>query len=644
MKKNEFSPLFERTYIGNLGVRNRIVMAPMGAGLDNDGTIGEMGLDYYGARAKGGTGLIIPGYQNVTTKTDPLSKYFTGVGTGAQLYGWTRLAERCHAYGSAVILSLGCGLGPNGRPIPGTQLVGASDGIPTYWAPGQGTRGLTTDEVKDIVESYGRAAASAKLAGVDGLEIHAHLGYLIDTFLSAHWNKRTDEYGGSFENRMRLVTEIYQAMRAEVGSGMPIMIRMVLDHKTPEGRKTEESLEMIRYLDNLGIDCFSLDEGSYQAYEWSFPTIYMGEAPMAYVGDIVRAVTKKPIMIAGSLTPETMLKAVNDGTADFVMLGRGLLADAEFANKLYEGRRKDVRPCLRCNELCTHRALAGRPRCSVNVQCGAQYPIVKSESPKKVVVVGGGVGGLEAAQIAARKGHDVTLCDKSDKLGGQLVPAGVPAFKSTLRTFLEYEKVQNEKLGVKIKLKTEITPDSPELADADRIIIALGAKPIIPGIKGIDNPKVLEVTDSHLGDQNRIGRKVVIAGGGMSGLDCGIELAMEGKDVTIVEMMDVIVPKTPPGNKESIMKSIEQYNISLLTGHKVLEFTKAGVKVDARGEVKELAADTVILAFGTKPNREVVKAILDQYPHISQAIGDCTSIGQVGEAVRAGFFAGWGIE
>jgi len=619
-------------------------MAPMGAGLDSDGTIGEMGLDYYGARAKGGAGLIIAGFQNVTNKTDPLLKYFSGVDTGLQLYGWTRLAERCHAYGTAVILSLGCGLGPNARPVPGQQNVGSSDGIPCYWAPGQVTRGLTNDEVKQIVAAYGRAAARAKMAGVDGLEIHGHLGYLIDTFMSAHWNKRTDEYGGSFENRMRFVTEIYQAMRAEVGSGMPIMIRLVLDHKTPEGRKTEESLEIIRYLDNLGIDCFSLDEGCYQAYDWCFPTIYMGEAPMAYVSDIARTVTKKPIMIAGSLTPETMLKAVKDGTADFVMLGRGLLADPEFANKLYEGRREDIRPCLRCNELCTHRALSGRPRCSVNVQCGAEYPIVKTEKPKKVVVIGGGVAGLEAAQTAARKGHDVTLYEKNDRLGGQLIPASTPTFKSTLRAFLEYEKVQNKKLGVKIKLNTEITPDSPELADADKIIVALGAKPIIPNIKGINNPKVLEVTDAHLGDKRRIGKKVIIAGGGMSGLDCAIELGIEGKDVTVVEMMNDIIPRIPPGNKVSIMKAIEKYNINLLTGHKVLEFTEAGVKIDAKGEVKELAADTVILAFGTQPNRDATKAILDKYPHISQAIGDCTTIGQVGEAVRAGFLAGWGIE
>lgn len=644
--KNEFSPMFERTYIGDLGVRNRLVMAPMGLGQDSDGTIGDMGLDYYGARARGGTGMLILGWQNVTNKTDPFIAGFRGVDTAAQQYGWARLADRVKAYGTALCVQLTCGLGSKSRPIPGQQNVAASV-MENWYEPGTYTRALGTDEVKALPAAFGRAAARAKAANVDAIEIHGHFGYTIDTFMSAQWNKREDEYGGSFVNRMRLVTEIYQAMRAEVGAGFPIWIRMVLDHKTPEGRKKEDSFDIIRYLDKLGLDAFSLDEGSYaaSAYSWCFPTVYMGEAPMAYVGDLVRPITKKPVLTVGSYTPESALKAVTEGSTDFVLIGRGLLADHEYANKLYYGRREDLRPCIRCNEYCLNKAISARPRCSVNAACGyeVQLKLTKSDSPKRVVVVGGGPGGLEASHVAATKGHDVILYEKSDKLGGQFVAASAPRFKSPLRAFLEYQKTQNEKLGVDIRLNTEITGDSPELAEAEHIIVALGAHPIIPDIKGVNGPKILEVAAAHVGDRSRIGQKVLIIGGGLSGLDCAIELAMEGKDCTILKRSDVILPGAPLANRYSIMEMLHEYKIKLLTGHKVIEFTDKGVKVDVKGEVKELEADTVILAFGTLPNRKIAKEILDRYP-CAVAVGDCTGVGQVGEAVRAGFFAGWAID
>lgn len=640
MVRNEYSPLFERTYIGKLGVKNRLVLAPMGIGGETGGVINENGCDYYEARARGGAGMIIAGFQLVTNKTDPMVSSYYGVDTMLQGVGWAKLADRIKAYGTSVCVQLSCGLGRCGIPMPGMQNVSASENKNFY--DDDITRPLTIDEIHDIVAAYGRAAERAKSAGIDAIEIHAHYGYLLDQFMTSLWNKREDEYGGSFENRTRLLVEIYNIVRQTVGPDYPVLMRMVMDHKIPGGRTTEESLEIIRMMDKLGIDAFDVDIGCYESYDWAFPTPYRGDAAMLYAAELARTATDKPILNAGSYTPETAVKAVKEGKTDFVILARGMLADPEYAVKLYEGRREDLRPCIRCNEYCLG-MVAGHPQsCSVNAACASEkeYAIVPAAVLKKIAVIGGGPGGMEAARVAALKGHKVTLYEKEGSLGGQLAAASTPSFKGQIRALMEYLNTQITKLGVDIRLNTEITADSPELDEADKIIVAVGASPIIPPILGVDGPNVIEVMDAHTGNQSRIGNKVVITGGGLSGCDCAIELAMEGKDVTIVEMLDRLVPNAKFPTVMSVNEKIAQYGVKVFTGSKVLAFTGKGVRIEGKDGESELTADTVILAIGTKPNAELAKSILDKYSN-SQSIGDCTAVAQIGEAVRAGFFAGW---
>lgn len=640
MKRNEFSSLFERTYIGSLGIKNRLVLAPMGIGGETGGVINENGCDYYEARAKGGAGMIIAGFQLVTNKTDPMVSSYYGVDTMLQGIGWAKLADRIKAYGTSVCVQLSCGLGRCGLPMPGMENVSSSENKNFY--DDNTTRPLTVNEIHDIVAAYGRAAERAKSAGIDAIEIHAHYGYLLDQFMTSLWNKREDEYGGCFENRMRLLVEIYNIVRQTVGPDYPVLMRMVMDHKTPGGRTADESLEIIRMMDNLGIDAFDIDIGCYESYDWAFPTPYRGDAAMLYSAELARKATDKPILNAGSYTPESAVKAVEEGKTDFIILARGMLADPEYAIKLYEGRREDLRPCIRCNEYCLG-MVAGHPQsCSVNAACASEkeYAIIPAETPRKIAVVGGGPGGMEAARVAALKGHTVTLYEKEDRLGGQLRAASTASFKGQIRSLMEYLKTQITKLGVDIRLNTEITADSPELDEADKIIIAVGASAIIPPIQGINGPNVIEVMDAHIGDQSRIGNKVVIVGGGLSGCDCAIDLAMEGKDVTIIEMLERLVPTAKFPTVISVNEKIAQYGVTPLTGSKAMDFTETGVRIESEEGETEINADTVIIAIGTKPNDKLAKSILDKYPN-AQAIGDCTTVAQIGEAVRAGYFAGW---
>lgn len=644
MIKNEYSPLFERTYIGSLGVKNRIVLAPMGIGGETGGAINEYGIDYYEARAKGGVGMIIPGFQLVTNKTDPMVSSYYAVDTQLQAMGWAKLVDRVKAYGTSICVQLSCGLGRCGLPMPGMQNVSSSENTNFY--DNNTTRPLTLDEIHDIVAAFGRAAERAKAVGIDAIEIHAHYGYLLDQFMTSLWNKREDDYGGSFENRMRLLVEIYDIVRQTVGPDYPILLRMVMEHKIPGGRGVDESLKIIRMMDERGVDAFNIDIGCYESYDWAFPTAYRGDAAMLYAAELAKNATGKPILNTGSFTPETALQAVKDGKTDFIILGRGLLADPEYANKLFYGKREDLRPCIRCNEYCLGMAPGGRPQsCSVNAACAAEkeFAIIPAAVPKKVVVVGGGPGGMEAARVAALKGHKVTLYERDGSLGGQLRSASAPAFKGQIHALMEYLKTQINKLDIDVKLNTAINADSPELEEADKIIVAVGADAIVPQIPGIDKANVIEVMDAHAGNSDRIGKKVVVAGGGLSGCDCAIDLAMKGKEVTIIEMLDRLVPKALFPIVMSVNGKIAEYGIKALTGNKLLAVTDQGVKVEGKDGETEIEADTIILAVGTRPNADLSKSILDKYTN-AHSIGDCVNVGQIGEAVRGGFFAGWAIE
>ncbi len=640
---NNFKHLFTRGKIGNLALKNRIAMAPMGTFSENkDGFPSTTQIEYYRARARGGIGLLIVEAQYCTNKTDPWIDYITTADTDEQMKGWSYIIEAIHSEGAKACLQIGCGLGRNAFPFSDAQMVSASE-VPSFYFPDKLCRAFTIDEIHNLVGAFGRAAARAVVAEADAIEIHAHSGYILDQFMTPAWNKRTDEYGGSFENRMRIVTEIYQAMRAAVGPDFPILMRMAADHDFDGGRTLEESIQIVNYMKELGVDAFDIDMGCYEDKQWIVPSIYQGDSCMVDYAAKIKEACDVTVLCAGTHTPESAEKALADGKIDFVMMGRPLVADPDLPNKLLEGNREDVRPCLACNQICVGRLYQNRKiGCAINTMAVAEteYQLKKTNHPKKVAIIGGGPGGLEAARIAALQGHQVYLYEKSDRLGGQLNVASVPSFKKRLKHFMDWQILQCQKAGVVIELNKTITDKSIELEDKDRIIIATGASPFVPNIPGKENS--VEVCESHLHPEKVKGQKIVVCGGGVSGCEAALDLAMEGKDVTVVEMLDQLAPTALLDNRNPLMFRMAENNVKSLTSTKIVEITDKGVKVIGPDGEAFIEADTVITAFGTRSNRAFIEEICDKYP-TTLVVGDCEKVAQIGEAVRGGFFAAYSI-
>lgn len=648
--RNKYAKLFECVTINKMTLKNRFAMSPMGTFTENpDGFLSPRTINYYKARAKGGAGLIISEVQYITNKLDPWLQYISTADTDEQLKGWSMLAEAVHSHGAKLCVQLGCGLGKNAFAFDGDggDMVSASEN-PSFYVPGKMCRPMTTDEIHETVAAFGRAARRCVTAEVDAVEIHAHCGYILDQFMTPAWNRRTDEYGGSFENRMRFITEVYYAIRNVVGRDYPILVRMAADHDFEDGRTTEESIEIARYLEKLGINAFDIDLGCYEEKQWVVPTPFAGFSCMADGAAAIKKSVNVPVLNSGTHTLDSALEAVENGKTDVVMMGRPLIADPDLPIKAFRGRAEDIRPCIFCNE-CGARLYQNRYlACAINPQAAAEqdYPIVKTDDPKKVAVVGGGPAGMEAARVAALSGNNVTLYEKSGELGGQLIPASAPRFKKRLAALRDWEKVQLKKLGVKVFLNKAIDENSPELEDAYKIVVALGATPVVPPIKGIDNRNVVEVTAAHRNPELVKGDTILVAGGGMSGCDAAIELAMEGKNVTIIEMLETIAPDVwNIDNRNPLLFQLKKQNVKMLTGHKIVEFTNKGAKVQTpSGEIIELDADMVIASFGMKSESDLTKKICNKYTTAAIAVGDGNKIGQIAGAVRNGFFAGWSIE
>lgn len=642
----DYKKLLEPTKVGSLYLKNRLIMTPMSIYFNFDFRFDDQVIAFYAERARGGIGMIITDCMPVCAM-DPNYAGNPNVGTNLEHREWLKLAKTIKPYGAKLCLQMAAGVGRVAGPRPDGKEAISSCAQPLLYDPSVSTREMTVEEIHAMTAAFASQAAAAKSVGFDAVEVHAHLGLMLDQFMTAKWNTRTDEYGGSLENRLRFHCEIVQAIHAACGDDFPVLLRMSLNHHADNGSSVEERLEMVKILDKAGVDIFDIDEGSQEAPEWTQPPTYLGDSCMAGSAARVKEVTSKPVISAGNHNYESAAELVNAGKVDYISIGRGLLADPEYAKKLTEGREEDLRPCIRCNEFCVRNAWAGRPvTCAVNYACGmeTEFRLKKTAAPKKVVVIGAGPAGLEAARVAAEKGHQVTLYEKSDAPFGQVKAAGQPPFKRQLRRYMNYLLGQVKKLGVELVFGKEITADSPELGAADNIIVACGATRIVPPIPGHDNANVMEVVEAHLGRHDEIGSTVVIAGGGVAGCECALELAMEGKKVTVVEMAADYAPDSFLLNKIALTNHMTQYGVEILTNHKVVSFEKDAVVVEtADGEQKSLPADTAIMAFGSKPCTELADAIFLKHRNVA-VVGDAVDARLVGHSVREGFAAAWAIE
>ena len=648
-KKYDYSILWRPIDINKCRIRNRISMSGMGTFTPTtvDQVETESGLRYYEERAKGGIGLIHTGAYFIDEKCAQGGRTLD-FSSDKSIPSGTQLTERVHRWGAKIFAQLSCGTGRNGMPQIGERVPISSSENPSFYNPSMICRALTVDEIHEMMEHWKVAAQNAVFMGFDGIQIHAHAGYLMDQFMSEIWNHRKDQYGGSFENRCRFAMETVDAIRSVVGPDFPITYRISLDHRFPGGRTIEESMKILDVLDKCGIDAFDIDAACYETMDYIFPTRYTGEACMAYVCEEARKHLTKPIINTGNHSMESAVALLESGNADIAQFGRQSIADPQFANKLREGRREDVRPCIVCNEECIGRIFGRLTQlsCTVNPSVGFETAMeVKPVSkPTNVVVIGGGPGGLEAARCAAERGCSVTLYEKGDKIGGTFLTIATGDFKWRIPQLIEWYGVQLKKLGVKVVLNAEIKADDPVLKSADAIFVATGSKSVMPKIPGIDNKKVVDVVDIHKNGMPE-GERVVICGGGLSACDTAIEYgAKGGRKFTIVEMLPQLASDVMVVNKISIDRLLNEYGVEQLTSTKVIGITDEGVEVEHEGEKRVIPADVIVAAFGRGRSLELADAVQNEYPTKTVIIGDCMKPAKAGNAIREGFYAAMSLK
>ena len=644
----DYKSLWQPININGCRIRNRISMSGMGTFTPStlDQTETESGLRYYEERAKGGVGLIHTGAYFI----DPITAQggrTLDFSTDKSIPNGTVLTERVHRWGAKIFAQLSCGTGRNGMPQIGERVPISSSENPSFYNPEMICRALSTEEIEQMMENWKVASLNAVRMGFDGIQIHAHAGYLMDQFMSEVWNKRTDKYGGSFENRCRFTIETVEAIRSVVGPKFPITYRITLDHGFPGGRTIEESMKILDVLDKCGIDAFDIDSACYETMDYIFPTRYTGEACMAYVCEEARKHLTHPIINTGNHSMESAVDLLASGNADIIQFGRQCIADPQFPNKLAESRREDVRPCIVCNEECIGRIFGRLTQlsCTVNPAVGFEtYMEVKPVAkPTNVVVIGAGPGGLEAARCAAERGCSVTLYEKADHIGGTFLTIATGDFKWRMPQLIEWYDVQLKKLGVKVVLNTEMSVDDSALDGADRIFVATGSETAFPPIPGIDDKKVIGVVDVHKNGLPE-GKNVVICGGGLSGCDTAIEYAaIGGRNFTLVEMQPQIGSDVMVVNAISVNRLLDEYKVEQLVNTKVVGINAEGVQVETLDGAKTIPADVVVAAFGQKQNLSLADAINYKYPIRTTIIGDCMNPAKAGAAIREGFYAAMSI-
>jgi len=654
--QEKYKILFEPVKIGKLELKNRFVLGPMGPGglVNADGSFNKRGMDFYAERAKGGVGLVLTGVTMVENDIEKCALPSMPCPTLNPLNFITsgnELTERVHAHGAKIFLQLSSGFGRVSIPsIVGEVAVGPSP-IPHRFLPGVTCRELTTEEVEVYVRKFAESAVIAKKAGFDGIEIHAvHEGYLLDQFAISFFNQRTDKYGGSLENRLRFACEIVQAIKSACGEDYPVSLRYSIksfikdwckgglpDEEFEEkGRDIPEGIEAAKILVAAGYDALNGDVGSYDSWYWSHPPMYQEKGMYLPYNEILKNTVDVPIITAGRMdNPDLAVNAILDGKTDMICLARPLLADPDIPNKILADNIESIRPCLSCQEGCMGRLQTfATVSCAVNPACGREgdYGFGLANESKKVLIIGGGVAGCEAARVAALRGHMVTLLEKSPQLGGNLLAGGVPDFKEDDIELIKWYDYELKRLDVKVLLNTTATKDRILSFDVDTVIVATGSRPRVLKIEGTD--KVYSAEDVLLGRKDP-GKAAVIIGGGLVGCETALWLKDMGKDVTIVEIMDDILKIGGPlchANHDMLHDLIKFKKIDVKCSSKISKAVEGGFVVRSGDKEETVKADCAIVAIGYDSEKALAEELKFNVKDL-KVIGDASKVQNIMYAI-----------
>ena len=669
----KYEALFTPWKVGNVEIKNRIVLCPMGGtslfgwfeltGCKFDKEAAKFFLE----RAQNNVGLIIPGIA-------PLRDTIWGRWLWQNEKMFDELAEfveQIHKTGAKIFIQLTAGMGRSWaitdhiaplhknkllrtliKPVIDTEHELASPSpLPSRWDPSITTPEMTVEQIHEIIEAFAKTAALCKKAGVDGVEVHAvHEGYLLDQFTMEWTNHRTDEYGGSFENRFRFPVEVVQAIKAACGQDFPVSLRYSVESKvkgfregavpgevyTEVGRNMAESEKAAKYLQDAGYDMLNADNGTYDSWYWSHPPMYMPQNCNLEDVSHIKKFVDIPVVCAGRMEPDVGAWAVAEGKIDGVGIARQFLADGQWITKLIENRLEDIRPCICCHNgcfnFCSHKGHAndqslfdtmGLARCAINPETmqSRKYKIKPARKVKRIAIVGGGIGGMEAALVCAKRGHKVTIYEKSDKLGGVFIAAAAPSFKEKDRDLIAWYRREIARHDIEVKLNVEVKTISE--VSADEIIIATGSKPVTIPVPGVE--KGIQAIDFLL-DKAEVGENVTIIGGGLTGCEIAYELYLQGKKPTIVEMKEDLIAVTGVclANSSYLRDFFKANHVPVHLETAVCEIQDDGVLVkDRNGMNYKIAADSVILSTGYKRN-----PLSEKTAHI-HLVGDCDSVGNL---------------
>jgi 2,4-dienoyl-CoA reductase-like NADH-dependent reductase (Old Yellow Enzyme family)/thioredoxin reductase len=630
MKEQTMEHVFQPITINGMKVRNRIVVPPMDTGYGStEHEVTDQLIAYHRRRAEGGLGLIIVEY----TSADPGGRCTDtqlGIYDDRFVPGFQRLTGAVHEHGAKIALQIHHG-GARAKPEHSGGEIVAPTAIPD---PGVGVvpRELTISDIQALVEAFGQAARRAKEAGFDAVELHGAHGYLINEFLSPWFNRRQDAYGGNANKRLRFALEVVARVRELVGADYPVGFRIVGDElPLGIGLRLKDSVEIARRLEEAGVDMIHVSVGNVG------PSLGMVLGPMAmdwgfnvYSASAVRQMVDIPVIAVGRITEVSVAdRIVGDGHADLVAMGRASLADPEFPRKALEGRSDEIRKCFGCADACTN----PYRHCNNNPELGRElhWDLTPVAEPKEVWVIGGGVAGMEAASLAARRGHRVTLFEQETKLGGQIHAAAAPPHKGELLNAIANRLPLLRKHGVDVRLQTRVTAAMVQDGQPDAVILATGAQPQRPPIPGVDRPEVVQAKDVLTG-KAFVGPKVAVLGAGMVGAETAEYLGDHRREVTLIEMLDTIAVDMPRIPRPYIVHRLDQYGVECITGAKAEAITDEGVLVSTEGQMELLEGySSIVLATGSNSTDELAGALRGVVKEL-YVVGDARQVARISDA------------